>query len=174
MSFMYAYLCHHGIKGQKWGVRRFQNKDGSLTSSGKKRYLSEEQKAKIKKAAKVAAGVAGAAAIGYGAYKLGKGAQSAKYMRQLENDRLKKFIEQDAALEFAKADSARIRNLALTKNLDADTSRILWHANDKIWQDYIQSAKEFQHIVDTRQAYLVAESTSDRLARQFVESIIRR
>lgn len=31
-------LYHHGIKGQKWGVRRFQNKDGSLTSAGKKRY----------------------------------------------------------------------------------------------------------------------------------------
>lgn len=31
-------LYHHGIKGQKWGVRRYQNKDGSLTPSGKKRY----------------------------------------------------------------------------------------------------------------------------------------
>ena len=31
-------LTHHGIKGQKWGVRRFQNKDGSLTLAGKKRY----------------------------------------------------------------------------------------------------------------------------------------
>lgn len=32
------YLAHHGIKGMKWGVRRFQNKDGSLTNAGKKRY----------------------------------------------------------------------------------------------------------------------------------------
>lgn len=31
-------LSHHGIKGQKWGVRRFQNKDGTLTAKGKKRY----------------------------------------------------------------------------------------------------------------------------------------
>lgn len=29
------YLVHHGIKGQKWGVRRFQNKDGSYTFAGK-------------------------------------------------------------------------------------------------------------------------------------------
>ena len=34
-------LYHHGIKGMKWGVRRFQRKDGSLTSTGKKRYLDD-------------------------------------------------------------------------------------------------------------------------------------
>lgn len=31
-------LYHHGIKGQRWGVRRYQNDDGSLTSAGKARY----------------------------------------------------------------------------------------------------------------------------------------
>ena len=31
------YLMHHGVKGQKWGVRRYQNLDGSLTARGKKR-----------------------------------------------------------------------------------------------------------------------------------------
>lgn len=31
-------LIHHGIKGQKWGVRRYQNSDGSLTTAGKSRY----------------------------------------------------------------------------------------------------------------------------------------
>lgn len=36
-------LYHHGIKGQKWGVRRYQNEDGSLTSAGKKRYNSADK-----------------------------------------------------------------------------------------------------------------------------------
>lgn len=34
------FLQHHGVQGQKWGVRRYQNPDGSLTAEGKKRYKS--------------------------------------------------------------------------------------------------------------------------------------
>ena len=32
------YLMHYGINGQKWGIRRFENEDGTLTPAGKKRY----------------------------------------------------------------------------------------------------------------------------------------
>lgn len=35
-------LYHHGTKGQKWGIRRYQNLDGSLTEEGKRRYGSVE------------------------------------------------------------------------------------------------------------------------------------
>ena len=74
------YIEHHGIKGQKWGVRRFQNEDGSLTPEGEARYAKYLEKrtskgydakskedwiksVKRKKALKTAAGVT-AAAVG--------------------------------------------------------------------------------------------------------------
>ena len=42
-------LQHHGVKGQKWGVRRFQNSDGSLTNEGRRRYSSDDFKDAKKK-----------------------------------------------------------------------------------------------------------------------------
>ena len=53
-----TYLAHHGIKGQKWGIRRFQNSDGTLTAEGKDRYSDSTrsggtQKVKVKGKVKV-------------------------------------------------------------------------------------------------------------------------
>lgn len=79
-----TFIAHHGIKGQKWGVRRFQNADGSLTKAGKERYNEqnssdssdnhENQKfhltEKQKKYCKTIAIATGAALVAYAGFKL--------------------------------------------------------------------------------------------------------
>lgn len=74
------YLAHHGIKGQKWGIRRFQNPDGSLTELGKRRYgtvenfnRAMEKKASRKRiAAKVGIGAAATAGAIAGMHEIGR------------------------------------------------------------------------------------------------------
>lgn len=64
---METILAHHGIKGQKWGIRRFQNRDGIWTSAGKERYgddTSDTSKTQKSTKKKVATGVVvGTAAV---------------------------------------------------------------------------------------------------------------
>lgn len=43
------YLAHYGILGMKWGIRRFQNPDGSLTAEGKERYYGAKETQKFSK-----------------------------------------------------------------------------------------------------------------------------
>ena len=63
-------LSHHGIKGMKWGIRRFQNEDGSLTNAGRKRYAEddgtvEQRKSVVKKVAIGTAAVTGVVLTAY-------------------------------------------------------------------------------------------------------------
>ena len=48
-----TYIAHHGIKGQRWGIRRYQNDDGSLTPAGVRRYQKLDEKWVRKKSDKV-------------------------------------------------------------------------------------------------------------------------
>ena len=45
---VFKELYHSGIKGMKWGVRRYQDENGNLTAEGKKRYLNDLKESKQK------------------------------------------------------------------------------------------------------------------------------
>lgn len=94
---MWAYnhtneLMHYGILGMKWGRRRYQNRDGSLTSAGKSRSKATDDRddaatdtskqatlAKTKKAAKIGAAVAATTLAAYGGYKVSEFLNSCTY-----------------------------------------------------------------------------------------------
>lgn len=62
-------LYHHGIKGQRWGIRRFRNDDGSLTAAGKARYDLKEARRTYRKARLTESKNSGIRAIGKNRYK---------------------------------------------------------------------------------------------------------
>ena len=96
----YNSLQHHGILGQKWGVRRFQNPDGTLTAAGKERYgedninnesstaFTKERKHLTegqKKAIKIGIAAVGVSLAAYGTYRLVKSGKLKPLINNGEN-----------------------------------------------------------------------------------------
>lgn len=94
------YIYHHGIIGQKWGVRRFQNSDGSLTPAGKARYSQNEKIVGTK-------------------YGITNGAFSKeKYLKSIDD--LNNQIE---SLEIKKEDKNSLRQIFNTERIDREYKR---------------------------------------------------
>lgn len=160
-----SYLAHHGIKGQKWGRRRYQNEDGSLTSEGRARYGLSEYKSQYRNAYKdyknkqKAANRAAYTAFGRTriaeAERLQKAADKARY----------KAIDAKAAYKVAKAKPGRedkaemrvyrramqrtgIRGSALDISSDRASSKLYDHITTKKGKEYAdQVEKRVQNVV---------------------------
>lgn len=106
-------LYHYGIKGQKWGVRRFQNEDRTLTAAGRKRYGYTDSgketgansgykskktidKDKVKKVAKAVGIAAGTAALAYGAYRISQSDMAKEF---IASRKIRSSMLRDASLK---------------------------------------------------------------------------
>ena len=133
VEYDYNSIYHHGIKGQKWGLRRYQNPDGSLTPEGKKRYLNpdgslnERGRKELgqrylkdrRYAGRIAVGVLGAGAAANYAYGRSQAVKtSTKFMNEL--DEIRKMHPEKKVLTsgtFVKADGNSIgKVLKIAKN----------------------------------------------------------
>lgn len=86
-----AFIAHYGIKGMRWGVRRFQNRDGTLTAKGRERYGGEQAR-KYKEGESSIASKKLSKAL-----RKGDKVKANKYMRQIQA--LNKMTEDDIIKE---------------------------------------------------------------------------
>ena len=99
------YLEHHGVKGQHWGVRRYQNEDGSLTAEGREKYgqqgwearqmykkgtITKEQKKEATRAGNIIGKIDNVMSLGFG-----------RRMREFESRHKKGLTAASAALGIA-------------------------------------------------------------------------
>jgi hypothetical protein len=113
-------LCHHGIKGMKWGVRKYQNEDGSLTPAGKKRYYDtpelNKQKNELKSAQSAYKASRSAYSKAYDQYSMMPTSKNfdnmTKAQSKLELDRI---AYQKAKLDYStNKEAARIQDKGIT------------------------------------------------------------
>lgn len=158
----YNSLYHFGIKGQRWGIRRYQNEDGSLTPLGRQRYgklydqmkrrgysdkqIGEEIKKREapKTIAKAGLAIAGAAAIGYGAYKGARYFKKRNIAKQLREAASKK-IQSDNIDNIARQHrDAIVKAQMMRRETAGKTPEFLKAERQQIWDHSNYEANMFK------------------------------
>lgn len=175
-SEYYNSLVHHGVKGQKWGVRRFETVDGHLTPAGKERYdvydeggkVSKKQRKEDKKALKTAKKLqssykAAGDALGRADYYRMKGDEAAK---QYDNDEK---VLRKAAKQYDKEGkvlSAELARRAADKvKAKGDKAR---EEYDRQAEEYVRTSKYF-----TDKASKISSKKNVELGKKTVDEIIK-
>lgn len=113
-------LMHHGILGMKWGVRRYQNYDGSLTNAGRKRYGVEERKHPKDKAE------------GYTEIQ----GKALKTLEKYENDVLKySDYNTQKGKDAAKLGAKALAKMGQVTEIDANDPDFQWQFLNEDWSD---------------------------------------
>lgn len=136
--YYYDYLAHHGIKGMRWGIRRFQRKDGSLTPQGQKRRTLRDviHDRKVNKKRKAALEKARAAKQANKEAEEKEQKKAEKRMKALEKGRLPVSKMTDAELQYS---IARKKAEDQYNQLQLETS-VTKRFLDNAWNNAIEPA----------------------------------
>lgn len=149
-----TYLQHHGIKGQKWGVRRFQNADGTLTAAGRKRISKEYKKESTR--------VTNALTKNYNKLYVKSYNKTADYMNNGGIDKFNKQQEKKYGKNFTKRDSYMSD---YSKEFDKQFSKN-WN---KTLTEFFESNSNYRKAQDLVKKYEMEKW--DDLAKQNTETI---
>lgn len=140
-------LYHWGTKGMRWGIRKYQNKDGSLTPAGKKRYAKEE--AKLKEREKTIKN------------------------REREAARKAKLDAKKADLD-ARENALKkgTNNKAKTENKQANRPKTIREMSDDELRDHINRMRLEKEVYDTRKALLAANPPQVSTSKKFMNSLV--
>ena len=146
-----SYLKHHGISGQKWGVRRFQNDDGTWTEAGKERYGESNGKPDRK------------------TEKLMKQAMKNTRYDKVRKNSIFKSIANDDDIQQKKAEykAAKKEWYKLSKGEDFDA-----YDEKTGYKDYGITPKQFQKIQQLDKKMRTAQSNLDSMVRAKVKDFV--